>query len=92
MNVIQTNMSTILILLIFVWSQISGIRIITPLKYAFFIFKFNYFLGNYVIALFIVGDDKNTSTMDNESCISCICKPMTRNCDEVCIIITHKYV
>ncbi|XP_015376131.1 PREDICTED: uncharacterized protein LOC107170506 [Diuraphis noxia] len=54
-------MSTILILLIFVWSQISG---------------------NYVIALFIVSDDKNMSTMNNESCISCICKPMTRNCNE----------
>jgi len=53
-------------------------------------------LGNNVIArhraLFQVGNNDKMSTMNNESCISCICEPMAENCDEVCIITTHKYV
>lgn len=41
--------------------------------------------GNYAIALFIVDDNENMFTMNNESCISCICKPMAKNCnEEVC--------
>ncbi|CAI6362825.1 unnamed protein product [Macrosiphum euphorbiae] len=41
--------------------------------------------SNYVIArhtLFKVGNNEKMSTINNESCVSCICEPMAGNCNE----------
>ncbi|XP_060872534.1 uncharacterized protein LOC132946514 [Metopolophium dirhodum] len=49
------------------------------------ILVWNQISGNYVIAryaLFRVGNNEKMSTMNNESCVSCICEPMAGNCNE----------
>ncbi|XP_025192526.1 uncharacterized protein LOC112592622 [Melanaphis sacchari] len=57
-------MSIFFMSLILIWSQISGI---------------------YVVTLYVDGKNENMSTINNELCIPCFCKPKTSNCkEEIC--------